>query len=344
MKQGRARSLETLAILLIAWTALRVGVTLNASGLNDHPSQVTAPERRPPTRTVGREHNPLPLLMASVATGSAGRHDKLWRAPPAPVRMSSGKASSVTPIATQNINAPLSETAESGSAAEGPHPARIAIDSPDDGNAHARTISGAAWVLWRPAGAGRQLGTGGQLGGSQAGVRVLLPVALRGKLRASLRAAVPLASPGAYDISPGISIKPFHGMALEVIAERRLRAGPGDHDATSIFATGGFAARLGSGLQLEGYAQAGGVGMRQTMWFADGSASVRRAVNATVDVGGGVWSGIQPGAKRIDIGPSATIRLPIGRGDLRLMADWRFRIAGNAKPLSGPAITLGSNF
>jgi len=62
-------------------------------------------------------------------------------------------------------------------------------------------------------------------------------------------------------------------------------------------------------------------------------------------VGGGVWGGAQKGAARLDIGPSATMTIGLGESAAaRLGLDWRFRVAGDAAPASGPALTLSAGF
>ena len=61
-------------------------------------------------------------------------------------------------------------------------------------------------------------------------------------------------------------------------------------------------------------------------------------------IGGGAWGGVQPGLSRLDIGPSATVRLRVGGTTVRASADYRFRISGDAAPASGPALTLATDF
>lgn len=82
--------------------------------------------------------------------------------------------------------------------------------------------------------------------------------------------------------------------------------------------------------------------------FADGSANVERPVWETAgtraSVGAGAWGGAQRGATRLDVGPSASLRFRIGPGSARLSADYRWRMAGNASPGSGAALTLSAGF
>jgi hypothetical protein len=95
-------------------------------------------------------------------------------------------------------------------------------------------------------------------------------------------------------------------------------------------------------LTLDAYAQAGVVGLRSRDAFFDGS--VRLSVPlGRFELGAGAWAAAQPGVERFDIGPTVSMRLPAIR-NTRLRADWRFRVAGDAAPASGPAVTLATDF
>jgi hypothetical protein len=99
--------------------------------------------------------------------------------------------------------------------------------------------------------------------------------------------------------------------------------------------------RVAGGLRLDAYAQAGIVGTRARDLYADGSARVTVPAGP-VEVGAAVAGGAQPEAARLDAGPVLSLRLPEAR--LRVSAEWRFRIAGDARPGSGPALTIGTDF
>ena len=58
----------------------------------------------------------------------------------------------------------------------------------------------------------------------------------------------------------------------------------------------------------------------------------------------GAWGGAQDGASRLDIGPSAAVSFRLGEGRGRVAADYRIRVAGEAEPASGPALTLSAGF
>jgi hypothetical protein len=57
-----------------------------------------------------------------------------------------------------------------------------------------------------------------------------------------------------------------------------------------------------------------------------------------------VWGGAQKHAERLDVGPSVAASFRIGEANSRLALDYRFRVAGNAEPMSGPALTFSAGF
>jgi hypothetical protein len=106
---------------------------------------------------------------------------------------------------------------------------------------------------------------------------------------------------------------------------------------------------LGSSLRAEAYGQGGYVGGRYATPFADGQLRIDRSVakigSIEARVGAGAWGGIQKGASRLDAGPGATVSLPLSPKVFgRVAVDWRFRVAGNAEPDSGPALTVAAGF
>ena len=98
------------------------------------------------------------------------------------------------------------------------------------------------------------------------------------------------------------------------------------------------------GLRAEGYAQGGWVGGRYATAFADGQARVTHgaitAGPARLRVGAGAWGGAQKFAERFDVGPTLTADL----ASVRLALDYRMRVAGNARPGNGLALTLSTGF
>ncbi len=90
------------------------------------------------------------------------------------------------------------------------------------------------------------------------------------------------------------------------------------------------------------------VGPRSRDLYADGAIRVARTVDfgqgRSLALGGGLWGAAQPDAARLDISPSDVLRLPVAFHAVALALDWRDRIAGAAKPGSGVALTLASDF
>jgi hypothetical protein len=180
------------------------------------------------------------------------------------------------------------------------------------------------------------------LGGSQAGGRVAYR--LNGEparpLSASFRAYVPLGRLVGAEAAAGLDWKPLAKLPVHLLVERRQALGEEGRSAFAAALYGGVS-DLGAGpISIDAYGQAGVVGARSRDLFADGSAKLSLRV-AGAKVGAGVWAAVQPGVSRVDIGPQASVRLS---GEMTLAVDWRLRLAGEAAPGSGPAITLSTDF
>ena len=209
-------------------------------------------------------------------------------------------------------------------------------------------LSGSGWLALRDGGGGQSLGPGGQLGGSQGGVRLRYAIGNARTLALSARLSAPMRGTG-REAALGLEWRP-RGVPVAVIAEQRLGL-DGAPGGPALLAVAGLSPRpIAGGFNLEGYAQGGGVlrGGRSEP-FADGALRLAAPVanagrDGEVTLGLGAWGGAQRDAQRLDIGPSAAIALPIGDRRLRLTLDWRQRIAGRAAPGSGLALTLGSDF
>jgi len=197
-----------------------------------------------------------------------------------------------------------------------------------------------AWAFLRRGGADA-LAPGGMLGGSQSGVRGTYRVAGgAAPLALSLRLTVPVDRPRGAEAAAGLDWKPLRALAVHVLVERRQRLGPEGRSAFGTTVYGGGETRIGP-LRIDGYAQAGMVGLKRRDLFADGGVRAALPVGR-LRVGAGAWAAAQPGVARVDLGPHAALRLP--PLNAALSADWRFRIAGNARPGSGPAVTLAADF
>jgi len=199
-----------------------------------------------------------------------------------------------------------------------------------------------AWALYRGTPGTGSLASGGTLGGSQAGAR--LTYAINPRIAASLRSSSPIGGSRGGEVAAGVRLTPLPAIPVAITAERRQRIGrfsTGRSDF-ALFAEGGLYQRpIGWDLMLDGYAQAGLVGLKDRDVFADGGFTFSRPVFGRFSLGLGAWGGYQPGLYRIDAGPRLSYRV---RPNVSLHLDWRQRLAGAAQPSSGPALTLGANF
>ena len=201
------------------------------------------------------------------------------------------------------------------------------------------------WALLR----GRQaivaapssLATNGTLGASQAGAR--LTYNFTPQLAASLRTSSDVGRRGG-EVAAGVRVRPLVSVPVWITAERRQALGRygGGRNAFALFAEGGVYQRpLPWQFGLDAYAQAGVVGFHSRDLFADGAFTLTRPVFGQFSAGLGMWGGAQPGLYRIDAGPRLTMKV---RRNIRVHLDWRQRLAGNALPDSGPAVTLAGDF
>lgn len=209
--------------------------------------------------------------------------------------------------------------------------------------------SGSAWVYVRDNSAGRSLAALGQLGGSQAGARLRWRVNPGEQLRTALygRLSSPIDRASGAEAAFGAEWHPLPGRPVWIAAERRVALGSEGRDAWSAYAAGGvWKPGLPMGMTLDGYAQAGVVGVKRRDLFADGALRLSRPVspNHGPHLGAGVWGAVQPGVSRIDIGPHARLPLKVAQQPMSISADYRIRVAGDAKPGSGVAVTLASDF
>ena len=96
-----------------------------------------------------------------------------------------------------------------------------------------------------------------------------------------------------------------------------------------MFAEGGvYQKPLGWNLLLDGYAQAGVVGIRSRDFFADGGLAVSRPVWGRFSAGMGVWGGYQPGLYRVDAGSAGFDACPAERQPASRLAPASRRCGG----------------
>lgn len=204
--------------------------------------------------------------------------------------------------------------------------------------------SGSAWLLAR--GDGGRAATGGPvLGASQAGVRIAY--ALNATVAAVGRVSTPLGARG-REAALGVEWRPTR-LPVRLVAEVRHPLDGGGRAAPVIGAIGGIGPQpLAAGFALDGYAQAGAISRAGVSGFVDAIARVTRPVamlgRVTLDAGAGGWASAQRGAARLDIGPTLGATIPVAARAVRLSLDYRQRLAGDARPGSGLALTIGADF
>jgi hypothetical protein len=208
------------------------------------------------------------------------------------------------------------------------------------------------WVLYRGANSETGLAPSGQLGASQIGARTrislfgLVPAVTLG---GNLRVSAPLSLARGHEAALGVSLRREGRISGELLVERRFGLNRGGRNALAVIAAVGTGeVALVEDIMLAGYAQAGLVGLRARDRFVDGAIRIDREIARIA--GTGVAFGInargaaQPGASRFDIGPGLSAPLRLGDATARLSVEWRHRIAGQARPTTGPAITIGADF
>jgi hypothetical protein len=189
----------------------------------------------------------------------------------------------------------------------------------------------------------------GQLGGSQAGLRLGYGFGEAGRARTYGRATIALRRPEQRDLAFGLAFAPVAHWPVDVAVEQRVAVGREGRTAIAAMVSGGVSdIALPHGFRLDAYGQAGVVGTRRRDGFADGAIVIDRWIGpdetSPLRLGALAAGAVQPGAARVDVGPRLTLRLPqVGEGS-RIALDWRQRVAGGAAPESGVALTLASDF
>ncbi|WP_336894857.1 hypothetical protein [Novosphingobium sp.] len=215
------------------------------------------------------------------------------------------------------------------------------------------------WVLLRGADSAPGLAAGAaSYGGSQAGAVLRYALAPGSGLRPQAYARISAALGGPVRQSEsafGLMLRPVRHLPLAVMGELRVQESNGPARARPVVmaVTELPPLRLPLGADGEFYAQGGWAGGRDATAFYDLAATVQRRIadplrGFRLSAGGGLWSGGQRGAARLDVGPRIEVRTMFGpssrRMAVRIGADWRFRVAGRAQPGSGPALTLSAGF
>lgn len=343
---GGGRPLRFLAGVALGWIALRVAMlwpaTEEARSASTRARSQAAPLRPPGMPARLFRVAPVPAKAASWAPPPAADFRRTALLPVA------GRVPVVTVLGLRFGGQGPTQVAEAmPMTSPGTRPRQLAATARGD----ARRWIGSAWLLARGGGMGGDggeagLGGGSPLGASQAGVRVGYAVDAARRLMPYARLSAALDMP-AREAALGIDWRPT-ALPVHLIAEQRLPL-DGGRGGPTLGAIGGIGPMgLPKGFTVEGYGEAGVILRDGGVGFADGSVRVGRRVAragpAQVALGAGAWGAVQPGASRLDIGPAVTIDLPMRTRFVRLTLDWRQRVAGDALPRSGPALTLGADF
>nr|WP_286207770.1 hypothetical protein [Hephaestia sp. MAHUQ-44] len=203
------------------------------------------------------------------------------------------------------------------------------------------------WIVLRGDGAPGAAFGGSQLGGSQAGARLVYTIDQRRHIALVGRVATPLRGNG-REVALGVEWQPIRA-PVRMVAEQRLAIDGGKGGPTIGVIGGVGPVAVAPGVTLEAYGQAGAIARRGGEGFADGAARLAHRVatigGVGIDLGAGVWGAAQRDAARLDAGPSMAVDLSLGqRAHVRLSLDWRARLAGDTRPGSGPALSLGTDF
>lgn len=213
-------------------------------------------------------------------------------------------------------------------------------------------LSLSSWTLWRPNLRQNANPSLLQLGGSQLGARLnydALRIGGTSNVNGYARFVMPIGQTSNKEAALGVSVKRGKTVPVEIAVERRFAVTTGGKNAWSAFATGGVSdLPLGPRFSANGYAQAGVVGLRNRATFIDSEISLMRPLpdlaKTSAQIGIVMAGSAQKSVNRLDVGPVFTLRPKIGSRAVRISASWRFRVAGNAEPRSGLALTIGGDF
>ncbi len=284
-----------------------------------------------------------PALLRRAALVRGGGPEELWRTSPEPLRSPLGERYAATQLlmlaAFGPANLPVYR-----------RPSGIVDAKAVTGAAkHPPRFSGSAWVFVRGGGRASALSPVGQIGGGQMGARLLYRIDKAERFAVSARVSRTIGGLHQTEAAVGLDWKPIDTLPVHLMVDRRIAIDKGGRNAWTLGAAGGVDdVHIAPGWRLDGYAEAGVVGAKRRDLYADGAARIARAIDLgkgrSLAVGGGVWGAAQPGAARLDAGPSVVLRTPVDGHVLAVALDWRERVVGDAKPGSGIALTIATDF
>lgn len=336
-----ARAFRAIIIGLVLWVCGRV-ISHNWQDRQD-------PRHAPP---------PRPIAPRVAAANSAP--NICWRTLPSPALRREGQDASQAASRKPPAPAPRDEPALQSTAPvpqalpESPPPLLNAAltpaeeeiapssNSPTLGHQAPARLQLSSWVFLRSGGADQPEVLAGHYGGSQIGLRARVAGApLPRPMALSVRINGDLPDFRTAEAGLGLSYRPTRARALEFIAEGRVPLNrPGGIRPAFLIVGGWHHAGTPPRGTFQAYVQAGMVSFHRPLFFIDGGTRLTWATSPRSGVGAGLWGGAQGKTARLDIGPS----IHFVRHGARVTADWRLRVAGRARPGSGPSLTLGKDF
>jgi len=322
--------------------------------LAEGPSLVPQPALAETHFGAGAHPSPAPVHPLSLAA----THQLMWMAAVSAIPATWQEGA--PPPAGQSVDAPPALTPRQREMLSVMFPPSVTASagSQSGNGAQARRWSGDGWLLAR--GGGEASASGAALptyGASQYGAVLRYRLDPAGGHQFSLyaRAASAMASlPGGSqdkDAALGLSARPLPWLPVMLAAEARVSQFEDGttHLRPAIMGVSQLAPmQLPLGLRADLYAAGGYVGGAAATAFAEGQLHVDRQVAAlgpaSLRMGAGAWGGAQQGVSRLDVGPSVSVAVTGGHTAARVVVDWRFRVAGDAAPPSGPAVTLAAGF
>ncbi len=192
----------------------------------------------------------------------------------------------------------------------------------------------------------------GLLGGSQAALSLEAPTlfSVRGiDVRPVGRLTFAGLRQAPDEFAGGISARSSIGdFRIDGVLERRVGLKRSGRDAITVRASiGVYKAIDRTPLTVSGYVHTGIVGLNRRDGFAEAEGRLVLMEGnrfRQLKPGVAIWTAVQPQVSRLDIGPTLdipVIRRPI---NMSIRTDWRFRIGGNARPGSGPTLTLVASY
>ncbi|WP_448581454.1 hypothetical protein [Thermaurantiacus sp.] len=222
-----------------------------------------------------------------------------------------------------------------------------------------RRLSLGFYALARDGAQGDAVAAAPVLGSSQTGAHIGWTLDPLAKQRITAFARVATGSDARGQIDPetteaaiGIRVDPFPRLPVHAAIERRFGLGQFGRDDWSARIAGGTSVKIkvrSRPVDLSVYGEGGLIGFEETDFYAgaEGKATTPLITldRFRLEAGAGAWAGGQQGfitSHRFDLGP--LLRMGFGNAPVAAQLDYRVKVAGNAEPGSGLALTIISDF